>query len=127
MTQPPMAARVLIIEDDQWLAQHYLRILSREGYDAVTTDKAEQAIDLIDDIKPQAILLDVLLTGTTALALLHELQSHEDLAQIPIILATNLGDHVAVDDVASYGVKKILDKSVMRPEDVTAAIRGVLL
>jgi PleD family two-component response regulator len=60
------------------------------------------------------------------LALLHELQSHEDLADIPIILATNLADQVSIDDVASYGVKRILDKATMHPEDITAAIRGVL-
>lgn len=118
--------RVVVVEDDVWLAEHYLRVLRRDGYEVYHVTYAPEAIDVIDDVQPQAILLDVLLTGTTALALLHELQSHEDLANIPIVLATNLADQIELDDVASYGVKRILDKATMHPDDITAAIRGIV-
>lgn len=119
--------RVVVVEDDQWLAEHYLRILRRAGYEAYHAAHAIGAIDIIDDVQPHAILLDVLLTGTTALALLHELQSHDDLANIPVVLATNLADQIELDDVASYGVRRILDKATMHPDDVVTAIRGALL
>lgn len=118
--------RVVVVEDDQWLAEHYLRVLRRDGYEVYHALHAIAAIDIIDKVEPHAILLDVLLTGTTALALLHELKSHDDLAKIPIILATNLADQIALDDVASYGVKRIIDKASMYPEDISAAVRSVL-
>lgn len=122
-----MNGRVVVIEDDAWLAEHYLRLLRREGYEVYHAAHAIGAIDIIDDVKPQAILLDVLLTGTTALALLHELQSHPDLAVIPVVLATNLADQIELDDVAGYGVKRILNKASMHPDDIAAAVRGVML
>lgn len=118
--------RVVVVEDDEWLAEHYLRVLRRAGYEVYHAPHAVAAIDIIDKVQPHAILLDVLLTGTTALALLHELKSHEDLAKIPIVLATNLADQIQLDDVASYGVKRILDKASMHPEDIHVAIRSVL-
>lgn len=118
--------RVVVVEDDQWLAEHYLRVLRRAGYETYHAAHALGAIDIIDDVRPDVILLDVLLTGTTALALLHELQSHDDLADIPVVLATNLADQIELDDVASYGVKRILDKATMHPEDVVVAIRGAV-
>lgn len=121
-----MTHKVVVIEDDPWLAESYVRILTREGYIVHQATHAIDAIDVIDETKPDAILLDVLLTGTTALALLHELQSHADLALIPIVLATNLADQIALDDVAGYGVKRILNKQSMHPEDIAAAIRGVV-
>jgi CheY-like chemotaxis protein len=122
-----MTTRVVVVEDDAWLAEHYLRVLRREGYETYHAAHAVGAIDIIDDVRPHAILLDVLLTGTTALALLHELRTHADLTEIPIVLATNLADQILLEDVESYGVKRILDKATMHPDDITAAVRGVLL
>lgn len=121
-----MTERVVVVEDDAWLAEHYLRVLRRAGYETYHAAHALGAIDVIDDVKPHAVLLDVLLTGTTALALLHELRSHADLADIPVVLATNLADQISLEDVESYGVKRILDKATMHPDDVVAAIRTVI-
>jgi CheY-like chemotaxis protein len=121
-----MTQRVVVVEDDAWLAEHYLRVLRRAGYETYHAAHALGAIDIIDDVKPHAILLDVLLTGTTALALLHELRSHADLADIPIVLATNLADQIVLEDVQSYGVQRILDKASMQPDDIAASIRAVL-
>ena len=121
-----MTTRIVVVEDDTWLAEHYMRLLRRAGYETYHAIRAAHAIEVIDDVQPQAILLDVLLTGTTALALLHELQSHEDLAAIPIVLATNLADQIDLEDVTAYGVRRILDKATMHPDDIPAAIRSVL-
>ena len=121
-----MTHRVVVVEDDTWLAEHYVRVLRRAGYETYHVAHALGAIDMIDDVRPHAILLDVLLTGTTALALLHELRSHADLAGIPIVLATNLADQIDMQDVQGYGVKRMLDKSSMQPEDIAASIRAVL-
>lgn len=122
-----MTERIVVVEDDAWLAEHYLRVLRRAGYETYHAAHAVHAIDIIDDVRPHAILLDVLLTGTTALALLHELRSHADLSDIPIVLATNLADQLSLDDVASYGVKRIVDKATMHPDDIVAALRGAML
>ncbi len=118
--------RVVIVEDDTWLAEHYMRVLRRAGYDVYHAPHALAAIDIVDQVVPHVILLDVLLTGTTALALLHELQSHPDLASIPIVLITNLADQIALDNVASYGVKRIVDKTSMHPDDIVVAVRGAI-
>ena len=112
--------RVVVVEDDEWLAAHYLRILRRSGYEVYHSLHAAEAIDVI---MPCAIVLDVLLAGTTALALMHELKSHTDLANIPIILATNLADQISIDDVVSYGVCQIIDKATMHPDDIINAVR----
>jgi len=122
-----MNERVVVVEDDVWLAEHYMRVLRREGYEVYYAPHALGAITVIDQAQPHVLLLDVLLTGTTALALLHELQSHPDLAAIPVVLATNLADQIDIEDVKSYGVKRILDKATMHPEDIAAAVRGAIL
>lgn len=118
---------VLIIEDDEWLAENYARVIKRDGYKPAVALNAVEAIQAIDEVRPDVIILDVLLTGSTAFVLLHELQSYGDTGKIPIIICSNLASELDIDDLIPYGVKRILDKTVMKPDDLLAAIRGVLL
>jgi DNA-binding response OmpR family regulator len=122
MSQP----KVLIVEDDAWLAEQQVRILTKAGFNATTSPHPIAAIKAIDAIHPDAIVLDVLLTGSTAFALMHELQSYGDTGGIPIIVCTNLASELSLDNLRPYGVRRILDKTTMLPDDVVAAVRSVL-
>ena len=117
---------ILIIEDDEWLAEQYARVISKTGYGITIVNNALAAIDKIDDIHIDAIVLDVLLTGSTAFTLLHELQSYDDTGVIPIILCTNLASELNIEDLEPYGVKQILDKTRMVPDDLVIALRDIL-
>ncbi|MEI7689959.1 MAG: response regulator [Candidatus Saccharibacteria bacterium] len=119
--------KILIVEDDKWLAQQHARILNGAGYKPTVTLNAIEAIQSVDDEVPDAIILDVLLTGNTAFALMHELQSYGDTGEIPIILCTNLAADLSLDDLAPYGVRQIIDKATMVPDDIVTALRRVLL
>lgn len=118
---------VLLVEDDEWLAEQQEREIKSAGFRVKKSHHTLEAIQLIDKLHPDVIILDVLLAGSTAFALLHELQSYEDTGDIPIILCTNLANELSIDDLSSYGVKRILDKSLMVPDDLVAAVRSVLL
>jgi CheY-like chemotaxis protein len=124
MTKTPY---ILIVEDDEWLAEQYARTLHGEGMRTESVSHALAAIDSIDVAKPDVIVLDVLLAGPNAFVLLHELQSHADLAVIPVILCTNSADQLSEEDVAAYGVRQVLDKATMMPNDLTVAVRKALL
>jgi DNA-binding response OmpR family regulator len=121
------AQTILIVEDDVWLGEQQARVLQKAGYKTFVSSNAATAMDAVDDEKPQAIVLDVLLTGATAFPLLHELQSYGDTGSLPIILCTNLASDINLEDVKPYGVRRILDKTIMAPEDLVTAVRGALL
>jgi CheY-like chemotaxis protein len=123
MTKMPY---VLIVEDDQWLAEQHIRTLANANIRSESVSHALAAIDSIDQTRPDVLVLDVLLVGPNAFTLLHELQSHADLASIPVILCTNSADKLAEEDVEAYGVMRILDKSTMIPDDLVAAVKKVL-
>jgi CheY-like chemotaxis protein len=123
MTKTPM---ILVVEDDEWLAEQHVRTLHAAGYQAEHVPHALAAIDIIDTKHPDAIILDVFLSGPNAFTLLHELRSHNDLAGIPVILCTNSAEDIASEDVEAYGVVNVLDKTVMKPSDLVAAIKKAL-
>ena len=121
------AQHVLLVEDDPWLAELEADVLTQAGYDVTHAPHAPSAIAKIDEKQPDIIILDVLLTGSTAFALLHELQSYGDTKDVPIILCTNMAENLKLEDLKNYGVRRIVDKTTMQLDDLPAAIRSVLL
>lgn len=117
---------ILIVEDEPWLAEGQATLLSAEGYRVKIVPHALAAIHEVDELTPDVIVLDILLSGSTGYALLHELQSYVDTGDIPIIVMTSLAPELNIKDLAAYGVKKLLDKATMHPEDLLAAVRSVL-
>jgi len=118
---------VLLVEDDPWLAELEADVLTQAGFVVVHSPHAPSAIAQIDETQPDIIILDVLLTGSTAFTLLHELQSYGDTKQIPIILCTNMAENLELENLRHYGVRRIIDKMTMQPDDLPAAVRKLLL
>lgn len=117
--------KIILVEDDVWLSELEASVLRAEGYTVLTAPHAMAAIELIDSEKPDVIIADVLLGGSTAFALLHELQSYHDTHTIPVVLCTNLADQFDTKLLASYGVRRIVDKTTMHPSDIVAAVKVV--
>ncbi|MEO5690926.1 MAG: response regulator [Candidatus Saccharimonadales bacterium] len=106
--------KILLIEDDRWLADSYMHIL--EQYEMDSAIDGYEAMDLIDINEYELIIADVLLERGMVFDLLHELQSYTDTASIPIILCTNLAQRIKLEDVKKYGVIGVLDKSTLTPK-----------
>lgn len=117
--------RVLLVEDDAWLAEVESNIISAAGFEVQIAPHAPAAIEIVDSFHPEVIVLDVLLAGSTAFALLNELQSYSDTGVVPVILCTNIADQFDVKNLKEYGVRKVVDKTTMYPGDLVAAIRSV--
>ncbi len=109
-----MTPRILLIEDDRWLADSYVHIL--EEYDVDTAQNGQDAMDLIDSYDYDLIIADVMLERGLVIDLLHELQSYDDTAKLPIVLCTSLAQRLSLDDVKPYGVVQILDKASLTPK-----------
>ena len=123
MTKTPY---ILVVEDDEWLAEQHVRTLTAAGFQAEYVVHALAAIDAVDTRLPEVIVLDVLLAGPNAFTLLHELRSHADLSNIPVILCTNSADDIQLEAMTAYGVRAVLDKTTMHPGDLVAAVKKVL-
>jgi response regulator baeR len=122
-----MAGRVLIVDDDVWFADQLARTVKKAGYRATCVRNGVEAMIEIDSARPDVIVLDFFMLGPNGLVLLHELQSHSDLATIPVILCTNIASDIKSDTLEQYGVRCVLDKTAMEPSDVVTAVRKVLL
>lgn len=116
--------RVLIVDDDRWLAELFTDRLTAAGYEVATAHDALQAIDAVDTTLPDVIILDFMLPAANAMTLLHELQTYEETATIPIIVCSAM-QGIPADALRQYGVRTVLDKSIVLPEDLVVAVREV--
>ena len=116
--------KLLIVEDDKNWADILGKFAADVGAEYQVVVSGGQAIEIIDDWQPDALILDMLLAGETAIALLNELRSYADLASLPIAVCTNID--VKMDDLRPLGVKAILNKTSMRPNEARAIFREVL-
>lgn len=116
--------KLLIVEDDKNWADILCRYAAAVGAEARAVVSGGQAMEMIDNWQPDAIVLDMLLAGETAVALLNELRSHADLARLPIVVCSNAD--VKLADLRPFGVRALLDKASMRPDEVRAIFSEVL-
>jgi len=116
--------KLLIVEDDKNWADILCGYAAAVGAEARAVVSGGQAMEMIDNWQPDAIVLDMLLAGETAMALLNELRSHADLARLPIVVCSSAG--VNLEDLRPFGVTALLDKASMRPDEARAIFSEVL-
>lgn len=107
---------ILVVEDDRGWEAYYRRIL--KGYDLVFCHDGIAAINEMDITSPDLVILDILLIGPTGFAVLNEMRSYPELAEVPvaIISSVKLKDKMATQ----YGVVAAFNKGELDPSDVLA-------
>lgn len=113
--------KVLLVEDDRWFAENIVRTIATD-YKVVHVTNPLDAIDRLDGDDFDYIILDVMLTVANALSLMQELQSHDDLSKIPIIVCTTLASDITIDQLKQFNVVALLDKTTMVPGDVLSVL-----
>ena len=119
-------ARILIIEDDQFLRDLMERKLIKEGFDVETAIDGEAGLQKIKSWKPDLVLLDVILPGLDGFSILEKVKADATLANIPIILLTNLGQRDDVEKGLRLGAVGYLVKAHFTPGDIVEKVKSVL-
>ncbi|MDX6539143.1 MAG: two-component system, OmpR family, response regulator RegX3 [Gaiellales bacterium] len=113
---------ILLVEDESTIALPLAAALEREGYATRITGSASEAIALADELQPDLVLLDVMLSDGSGLDVCRELRRH---SKVPIIMLTARGDET--DRVV--GLELGADDYVVKPfsaRELVARIRAVL-
>ncbi len=84
--------KILIIEDDRDIIEVLQMALEEDGYGVIATDTGSSGLELARSIRPDMILLGVLLPDINGINICRSLKSDKDFKSIPIILLTALDD-----------------------------------
>ncbi len=86
------AGTVLVIDDDPNVHDLLQRALSREGFRVEAALEGEGGLEKAREIKPDAILLDIMMPGLDGWSVLSILKSDEELADIPVVIVSMMED-----------------------------------
>ena len=84
--------RLLLVEDDRALADLVAFHFEREGYAVVRTGDGEEALILVDEVKPDIVLLDWMIEGISGIEVCRRLRRRSATANVPILMLTARGE-----------------------------------
>ena len=114
--------RILLVEDEESITTPLAEALSREGFDTSVAGTAAAALELAADLRPDLVLLDVMLPDGSGFDVARELRRD---SRVPIIMLTARGEEA--DRVA--GLELGADDYVVKPfsaRELVARVRAVL-
>jgi len=118
--------KILIIEDDPFLADIYATKFSQEGFDVKIAADGELGFKKIAEDKPDLVLLDIVLPKMDGLEILKKTKESPELKSIPIVLLTNLGQEEKVKMGLDLGAIQYLIKAHHAPGEVVEIVKKVL-
>lgn len=103
--------KVLIVEDDTYLANAYRVKLTKAGFEVKNAFDGQEALDILQTYTPDVILLDIVMPRKDGFATLQEIKANEKWKDIPVILASNLGQKEDRERGISLGAVEFFTKT----------------
>jgi CheY-like chemotaxis protein len=119
--------KVLMVEDDTFLAQLVLAKLSTDGCIPYTTASGEEALELALQYMPDIIILDLMLPGMSGEEVLIQLKAHETLKTIPVIVFSNKSGDENVQLNLAHGASEYLVKSATDLNSLSAVVKRLAI
>jgi signal transduction histidine kinase/DNA-binding response OmpR family regulator len=83
---------ILVVDDDPAVRDLLTRLLTKEGFLVHCVARGEEVVALARQLRPQAITLDVMMTGMDGWAVLTALKSDPETATIPVVVVSIVDD-----------------------------------
>jgi two-component system, OmpR family, alkaline phosphatase synthesis response regulator PhoP len=118
---------ILVVEDDPDLGEAIVTFLKDEGLDAKLARDGDQAMRLVDQLSPAAMILDLMMPRRDGFSVLRELRADGRIASLPVIVVTaifGLSERLYATELgaADYVTKPFeLDELIERVRNVLAS------
>ena len=121
-----MASKILIAEDDQFILKAMTTKLTKEGYEVKIAVDGVQLMDLLKSYIPDLIILDLLMPKKDGFEVVKEVKADPKLKNIPILIASNLGQSSDIQQVLNLGATDYIIKSEFTLESLVQKIKNIL-
>lgn len=118
--------KILIVEDDEFLADIYKTKFELEGFKVTIATDGERGLKAIQNKKPDLVLLDILLPKMDGFAILQTIKKDPETKKIPVILLTNLGQKEDVQKGLNLGAADYLIKAHFNPAETVEKVKKIL-
>jgi len=121
-----MARNILLVEDDPFLVDIYIKKLQQAGFNVSNVDSGEEALKVVKETPFDLVLLDIVVPDLDGWEILKQIKSPEAQNHPKVIVFSNLGQKSEVEKGIQLGADKYLIKANYTPTEVIEEVRKAL-
>ena len=113
LTASPAASTgvtIVVADDDRSILDFAFRAISKSGHRVLRAERGDTALALIRQEHPRMVFLDVLMPGLDGLEVCKAMRSDDQLARIPVVLLSAMGEARLKDAAQQSGANDFLTK-----------------
>ncbi len=118
--------KILIIEDDQIVANIYRNKLTVEGFKVEIALDGVAGLESVHSFRPDAVILDLMLPKMTGVEVMKKIRAEPDFQDLPVIVFSNTYLTNMVQEAWKAGATKCLSKANCTPKQVIEVVRSAL-
>jgi DNA-binding response OmpR family regulator len=117
------AKKILIVEDDKFLAKMLSRMLESHSYELIVAPTGKEGLIKASTSHPDLILLDIMLPDIDGFDVLGTIKNNEQTKSVPVIIMSNLGQPEDIAQGKQLGAVDYLVKSDFSLDEVVDKVR----
>lgn len=118
--------KILIVEDDQLVASAYKKRFGEAGYAVEWAPDGLEGIKMVGSIKPDVVLLDLLMPRLDGIEVLKYIRTHPDLKNLPVVVFSNSYMTNLVESAWRNGADQCLMKASTTPAQLFDAVNKAM-
>jgi two-component system, OmpR family, alkaline phosphatase synthesis response regulator PhoP len=118
--------KILLIEDDPFLASLLGNRLKKEGFELETVKTGNDAMKALRANLPDLALLDIILPGKSGFEVLEDIKSEPQISQVPVMIISNLGQDSDVAKGKELGAVEYIVKAKISIDDLVKKVKDFL-
>lgn len=124
--QSVQAKKILLVEDEDFIRELYVRQLTKEGFLVKSAPDGQTGLNMLKAEPFDLLLLDIMLPGMNGLQLLREFKTQNPTSHMITILLTNLGQEAVIKEGFELGASAYLIKASYTPDQVVTEVKNAL-
>lgn len=118
--------KIVCAEDDKLMSESLVQGFKDAGFEAHPAMDGEEAIAKIKEVKPDIVLLDIMMPKLDGIGAVWELKADAETEKIPVVMLTNLSDPDTISKIMEAGVTDYLLKSEQSIDQIVAKVKEVM-
>jgi two-component system cell cycle response regulator len=111
-----MQPRILAVDDTETMRAFYRLLLTGQGYDVATADDGVDAIDKIGDVRPDLVLLDLMMPRMDGIETCRRIKNDEATRDVKVVMCTSRSEYARISEAFAAGCDDYVVKPVDRTE-----------
>jgi DNA-binding response OmpR family regulator len=118
--------KIFLVEDDPFLSALLKSRLTKEGFDVIHVKDGEEAVNLLRDIKPDIILMDIILPRKSGFEVMEEMKADPQISNAPVMIISNLGQDSDIQRGKELGAVEYFVKAKISIDELIEKIKEFL-